>query len=183
MVGKMISVLWLGVVLAVKPVAPCRPEIPTSLAADLRALFPNSKLLTADMLDAGNRRQFLKENPGSCPGVATGDFFGDGRPAFAIVLCQPLGKREGPPTFIGSREAVLVVARPDATGKWWFQLVDSANDSIAVVESLPPGDYASVYADGVIHAKHDAIGFGGFSSWFIVFGWNGSSFEKVWLAD
>jgi hypothetical protein len=179
----MICVLWLSMLLAGKPAGSCRPAIPSSLGADLRAMFPDSKLLTTETLDATSRREFLKQHPDSCPGVATGDFFGDGRPAFALVLCQPLGKRSGPATFNGSREAVLVVARPDAAGKWWFQFVEGANDSVAVVESLPPGDYASVYADRVIHAQHEVIGFGGFDSWYIALGWNGSSFEKVWLVD
>lgn len=139
-------------------------------------------MLALDTLTSRERRLFQKKHPGKCSGVTALDFFGEGGNAYAIILREPQ-KSEPNPTFIGSHEAVLFLAKPEQNGRWSLQLVERANSPTAVVVSLPPGEYESVYKDAAIHAKHPVVGFGESESWFIVFSWNGSRIEKVWLAD
>lgn len=179
-----LAVLSLCILLAAPPRKmpnPCASALPESLAAELHSRFPASKVLTLSALTPRDRRLFQQKNPGKCPGVAALDFFGDGRDAFAIILSEPVEPKPNP-TFVGSHEAVLCLARPEPNNRWSFQLVERANSPTAVVGSLPPGEYESVYGDAVIHAKNPVIGFGE-ESWFIAFSWNGSRIEKVWLAD
>jgi hypothetical protein len=180
-----VATLSLFFLLAAPPPAtpnPCSASLPKSLTEELRARFPESKLLTFGALTKREKRLFQQKNPGKCPGVTALDFYGEGHDAYAIVLREP-HKPEPNPTFIGSHEAVLFLARPEPERRWSIQLVERANSPTAIVVSLPPADYESVYGDAVIHAKNPVIGFGDSESFFIVFSWNGSRIEKVWLSD
>ena len=162
----------------------CEPSLPHLLAEDLGILFPSSKIMTLAMLNPRERQWFQKEHPGKCPGLISLDFFGDGRGIYALVLSQPRPKlADQANTFLGSHEAILLLARPDETGKWAVQLLERGNNPTAMILSMPPDDYESVYGDSVIHAKHQVIGFGDFESVLIVFSWNGVSIEKIWLRD
>jgi hypothetical protein len=152
---------------------PCQPKIPESLNRDLAVMFPFARVMTDVMLSVGDRRILQRERPGQCPGVAALDFFGDGKKDYALVLAH--GTK--------SRMANLVLARPETTGHWSFQLIEEANQGIAVVFSVPPGDYTDVYGESKLHAPHEAIGFSGIESWTVLFAWTGSTIDKIWTQD
>ncbi len=169
------NVVFLSLLIALgsqHPAKPCQPEIPTQLQQELAVMFPLAKVMTLAMLSRHDRRIVENSQPRQCAGVAAVDFFGDGHTDYALVLAHGTT----------SRTAILVLARPELTGRWSFQLIEEANQGTAIVFPVPPGDVEGLYGD-VIHAKHDAIGFSGLESWTIVFAWNGSSIEKVWTQD
>ena len=135
-------------------------------------MFPLAKVMTLSMLSRRERHFVESGQPGQCPGVAAVDFFGDGHTDYALVLAHGTT----------SRMAILVLARPDVTGRWSFQLIAEADQGTAIVFRVPPGDVEGAEGD-VLHAQHDAIGFSGLEAWTMVFAWTGSSIETIWTQE
>ena len=101
------------------------------------------------------------------------DFYGDGKPALALVLASGEG---------ANQKAELVVAHKIGEN-WKTTLLDTANSSVPVVWRQKPGKYTDVYGNKTIRAKKPVIVFCGYNSWAIVYAWMGKGVDKVWLAD
>lgn len=80
------------------------------------------------------------------PGLVKLDFYGDGKPAFALELIA----RDA-----ASSKTKLIVAR-QIGAEWKFVLLEEVAARVPVVWSDKPGEYEGVWGDK-LHAAHSVI--------------------------
>jgi len=147
-------------------------SFPSGLQGEITKRFPERKLLRLTDLSTHDRNLFQKEHGNRCPGFVKVDFYGDGKPTFALVLIS----METP-----KKTAELVVAQQIASG-WDIHLLEKT-DGAPVVWSQRPGTYTDVYGQKTIHSANRVIVFCGYESWAILYAWTGKTVDKVWLSD
>jgi hypothetical protein len=166
-------VLYLFVAVQAVAAAPNRGcQFPAGLSDEISKRFPGMRLVTLADLGEYDRRLFLKDHGTRCAGLVKVNFYGDGKPTWALVLIAG----QNP-----NRKAQLVVARQLGDG-WDISLLEST-DGEPVVWREPPGKYEGLYGDKTIHATRPVIVFCGYGSWAIAYAWNGKEVEKVWVSD
>ena len=142
---------------------------PKDLQSEIASKYPGRKIVTLPDLDPDDQNFFQKEHSNSCPGLIKVDFYGDGKPTFALVL-------------ISKQNSELVVAHQ--VGETWKTVVlGTGGPSAPVVWSLPPGEYTSVDGDKKIRATKPVIVFVKYESWGILYSWTGNGVRKIWIAD
>jgi hypothetical protein len=125
-------------------------------------------------LSEDDKNLFRKEHGESCPGLVKVDFYGDGKPTFALALTT---KNEAKP-----KTHLLLAHRVGP--KWKVAALNTANGGpIPVVWSEKPGDYKDVYGEKKIHATGPVIVFCGYSSWAVLYAWTNNRVTKIWIAD
>lgn len=156
--------------LATSPKDPC--ALPLSLQTELAKSYPGKTLVHLSDLDDYDKKLFRKDHGSRCPGVAKVNFYGDGKPTFALVLISG----ENP-----KREAHLILAH-QAANAWEIRLLETT-DGTPVVWREGPGKYDGLYEPGTIYARHPVIVFCGYESWAIVYAWTGKEVQKIWVSD
>lgn len=146
--------------------------LPAGLGEEISKNYANTKLVSLADLDEHDKKLFQKEHGNKCPGLVKVDFYGDGRPTWALVLIAG----ENP-----KRRAQLIVAHQTVSG--WETRSLETTDGTPVIWRLNPGKYTDVYGTKTLVATYPAIVFCGYDSWAILYAWNGKSAEKVWLSD
>ncbi len=146
-------------------------EFPQDLKDEVSIRYPGFTLVKLADLSADDKAIFQKDHASQCPGSASVDFYGDGKPTHAIVLVD---KRK--------KKANLIVAHK--LGRWELQLLESSDTTpLPVVWRDRPGKYQDVYGEKKLAATHPVIVLCGYESWAIVYAWTGSKIEKVWISD
>jgi len=146
--------------------------LPPTLRDEISKKYPGTKIVSMADLDEYDRKLFQKDHGTRCPGLLRVNFYGDGRPTWALVLIAGVNPK---------RKADLVVARQVADG-WEIRSLDST-DGTPVVWREPPGKYDDVYGEKTIRAKNPVIVFAGLESWAIIYAWTGKEVVKVWISD
>jgi hypothetical protein len=146
--------------------------LPPGLGEEISKDYANTKLVSLSDLDEHDRKLFQKEHGNRCPGLMRVDFYGDGKPTWALVLIVG----ENP-----KRRAQLVVAHQ--TDRRWESRSLETTDGTPVIWRMNPGKYADMYGKKTVVAAHPAIVFCGYESWAILYAWTGKNAEKVWLSD
>jgi hypothetical protein len=146
-------------------------KVPHALAAALGKKYSAALVVRLKDLSPEDRELFEKDHGTDCPGLVSVDFYGDGKPTWALVLIPE-----------GKQNAELVVAHASGDG---FEItkLDDANQKTAVVWRQPQGVYRDLQADKTIRAAHSVIVFAGYESWAVLYAWTGKHVEKVWLSD
>jgi hypothetical protein len=149
--------------------------LPQDLQREVVGKYPTAKIIEVSDLEEDDRKFFQSDHDNGCPGVVKVDFYGDGKPTFALVLIPRSGTKE--PTK-------LVVAHHD-DGKWLITPLDTGGPTpiAPVVWSLPPGEYRDVYGDKTIRATKPVIVFCKYEAWAILYAWTGKGVSKIWLMD
>lgn len=147
--------------------------LPQSLQNVVANRYPSAELVTLADLDEEERTMFQRDHRKQCPGAATVDFYGDGKPTMALVLVSRSGTKES---------AQLVVAHK-VGHEWRTAALDKADSSVPVVWRQAPGLYEDVYGEKRIRATRPVIVFCGYNSWAVLYAWTGSRVTKLWLAD
>jgi hypothetical protein len=150
---------------------PCSLTI--GLGEQLSKMYPTRKVVELRDLVLEDREWFQRAHGNECAGLVRIDFYGDGRPTWALVLIAGHGPKA---------KADLVVAH-QVDRNWEIVLLDTADEPAPVVWSEPSGEYRDIYGDKTIHAIHPVIVFAGYESWAILYAWNGKRMQKIWLAD
>jgi hypothetical protein len=146
---------------------------PQGLDNEIAKKFPGTHLVGLTDLDDYNKKLYKKDHGTRCPGLVKVNFYGDGKPTWALVLIAG----ENP-----KRKAELIVARVLDSG-WEIRSLE-ITDGTPVVWREGPGKYEGLYeGDKTIHATNPVIVFCGYGSWAIVYSWNGKEVEKVWISD
>jgi hypothetical protein len=101
------------------------------------------------------------------------DFYGDGKPTWAFILLSRAGTKQ---------KAELFVAR-QSSSNWDISSIDRTDGPAPVVWREEPEKYKGLYEGTNIEARHPAIVFCGYSSWAILYAWNGKEVVKTWLSD
>lgn len=151
--------------------SPC--QLPERLGEELSRKYPGMRVVTLRDLDEYDRKLFIEDHGHHCPGLVKVNFFGEGKPTWAVVLIAG----ENP-----NRKAELVVASLNDE-RWATQSLEKT-DGTPVVWREGPGKYEGLYEESqTIRAKYPVIVFCGYGSWSIVYSWTGKDVAKTWLSD
>jgi hypothetical protein len=146
--------------------------LPAGLRDEISGKYPGTRVVGFDDLTDYKRKLFKKHHSSQCPGLVKVDFFGDGKPTWALVLISG----ENP-----KRKAELIVARQVDEG-WETRSLDTT-DGTPVVWREGPGKYDGLYGEKTIRAASPVIVFCGLESWAVVFVWTGKDVEKIQIDD
>lgn len=156
--------------LAAPPSHAC--DLAQSLQREIAKKYPGARVVTQSDLARDDLEFYRHDHGNACPGLAKADFFGDGKPALAVVLITRTKK-----------DSQLIIAREAGTG-WTIQPLDTGGGGpIPVVWSQPPAKYTDVDNGKILRAVHPAFVFCGYEGWAIVYAWTGKKVDKVWIMD
>ncbi len=151
---------------------PERCEYLPGLRDEISKKYPGTHVVSLVDLGEYNRKLYQKDHGTRCPGLVRVNFYGDGKPTYALVLIAG----ENP-----KRKAELIVAR-QVGGGWEIRSL-STTDGTPVVWREGPGKYDDMYGEKKIRAKNPVIVLCWYGSSAIVYAWTGTEVEKVWLSD
>ena len=158
-------------VLAASPKDRC--ALPPSLRDEISKTYPRARPVSLADLDDYARKQYRKDFGTRCPGLVRVNFYGDGKPTYALVLIAG----ENP-----KRRAQLVVAHQVGNDREIRSL--ETTDGTPVVWRQGPGKYDGMYEEEQqILARNPVIVFCGYGSWAILYAWTGAEVKKIWLSD
>jgi len=147
--------------------------LPDGLREEIAPKYPGARIVElSDMLNPDDKAIFKKEHGDQCPGLVRVDFYGDGKPTWAVVLITKDKAK--------ARVKFLVARKLEES--WQLRILDTTDDT-PVVWSEPPGKYEEVYKTKTIRAKWPVVIVCGYGSWAIAYAWTGNRVEKVWLSD
>jgi hypothetical protein len=164
-------ITFIQVVVAAPPNDHC--AFPSGLREEVSRKYPGASLVNLAVLSGYDRKLFQKDHGARCPGLVRVDFYGDGKPTWALVLIKGGGSKS---------QAELVVAR-QIGGGWETRSMDTADAAVPVVWRQGPGEYRDVYGEKTIRATRPVIVFCGYGGWAILYSWTGNKVEKIWLSD
>jgi hypothetical protein len=146
--------------------------LPPGLSDEIANRYPGTH--PASLADLGDYAQKLyrKDFGTRCPGLVRVNFYGDGKPTWALLLIAKERHEQKPE---------LVVARQ--TGNAWdIRSLDKADGAVAVWREKP-GKYEEVYGEKTIRATRPVILISDYGSFTILYAWTGKDVEKIWLSD
>jgi len=150
-----------------------RCGFPPGLRDEISKKYPGTRVVSLADLSEYKRKLFQKDHGARCPGLVKVNFYGDGKPTYALVLIEG----ENP-----KRRAELIVAH-QVTGGWEIRTLD-VTDGTPVVWREAPSKYDGLYVgEKTIHATRPVIVFCGLESWAVLFAWTGKEVEKVQISD
>jgi hypothetical protein len=172
-----IGVLGLFLIAATIQIATARPSdirctFPSGLSDEISGKYPGARLVNLTDLDEYNQNLFQKDHGARCPGLVQVNFYGDGRPTWALVLISG----ENP-----KQKAELVVAHQ--VNEIWETRSLETTDGTPVVWREGPGKYQDIYGKKTFRATRPVIIFAGYESWAVVYAWNGKEVEKIQISD
>ena len=176
---KPISVLAFCLFALVKVTVAAPPgdvcSLPDDLRHELAVAYPGAKVIDLSDLGEDDRGFFQKDHGDACPGLVKVDFYGDGKPTFALVLTTKGVKAE---------QTELVVAHR-VREQWRMAVMDTGGASryAPVVWSQPPGQYQDIYGKKTVRATWPVIVFCKYESWAILYARTGRRVAKIWLHD
>ncbi len=147
-------------------------DLPKDLQAVVEGKYPATNIVSLSDLSDDDKRLFQKEHDDSCPGLVKVDFYGDGKPTFALALTT---KSQAIPT------TKLVLAH-QVGANWKVAILDKADGPVPAVWSEKAGEYKGVYQHK-IRATRPVIVFCGYSSWAVLYAWTNNRVAKIWLRD
>jgi hypothetical protein len=149
--------------------------LPTGLKTVVEKKYTNKKIVGLADLDKDDLDFYQKDHGKGCPGLVEVDFYGDGKPTYAMVLIGTDSKSANGIT------ALLVLAhKTDAN--WDVRTVERTN-GVPVIWKQNPGKYTGLYKEKTIEAAHPVIVFCGYESWAVLYAWTGTRIVKTWLSD
>src|ERR1700737_1214493 len=90
-------------------------DVPFGLSDEISKKYPGTSLVNLKDLNSYDRKLFEKDHGRRCPGLVKVNFYGDGKPTWALVLLHT--EPEG-------RKAELIVGRQDDK-TWDVRLLDT----------------------------------------------------------
>jgi hypothetical protein len=155
---------------AQSPVHPC--DLPKELNTVIEAKYPGAKVVNLSDLNEDDKKLFLADHAGSCPGLVAVDFYGDGKPTFALALAT----RES----VGFNTKLVVAHRFAAD--WKTVVLDNTGGPAPVVWSEEPGEYEGVYGSKIL-ARRPVVLFVGYASWAVLYAWDGQKIKHIQIRD
>lgn len=149
----------------------CR--LPSELTKTVLGRFPHGRIVSLSDLSSDDQVTFKKEHQANCPGASAVDFFGDGRPTYALsVVTEQNGKKT----------ATLVVAR-FVDSRWQIEQLDTTDGPIPVVWTDKPGTYVDIYKRQRLNTSRPVVVWCAYESWASLYAWTGAKVSKIWIAD
>jgi hypothetical protein len=157
-------------VLAASPEDRC--ALPPSLDDEISRTYLRARPVSLADLGDYARKQFRKDFGTRCPGLVRVNFYGDGKPTWALLLVAKEGPKQKPE---------LVVAH-QLGNVWDICSLEIAGGAVAVWREVP-GKYEGMYAGKLIRAKNPVILISDYGSFTMLYAWTGKEVEKIWLSD
>lgn len=154
--------------------SPTDCPIPSDLRDSIAKKYADRRIETFGDLVEDDQKFYAADHHDRCPGIAHGDFFGDGSFAWILLLVSAAE---------GARDRVLFVVAHRGDSGWSFMNVGNTGGPAPAVWRDKPGEYTDIYGEKTITAKNPVFIICGYEAWSIVYSWNGNAFEKVWLSD
>jgi len=145
---------------------------PPDLRDEISRKYPGTRVVSLADLSEYKRKLFQKDHGARCPGLVKVNFYGDGKPTYALVLIAG----ENP-----KRRAELLVAHQLSEG-WEIRSLD-VTDGTPVVWREGPGKYEDMYGPETIRARNSVVVFCGLESWAVVYAWNDNKIVKLQVSD
>jgi hypothetical protein len=149
-------------------------ELPLGLRNEISQKYPLTHIVALADLNPDDKELFQKDHDGRCPGLVKVNFYGDGKPTWALALTA----EEGP-----SKITTKLVVAHQVAERRETALLETTNGPAPVVWRQAPGKYRDVYGEKTIRATHPVIVFCGYSSWAVLYSWSGKEVKKIWLSD
>src|SRR5208282_2279247 len=111
--------------------------LPGDLQREISSKYPARTLVSLSDLSDDDRGFFQKGHGDDCPGLVKVDFYGDGKPTFALVL---ITKR------VAKGKNELVLAHQVGT-IWKTTTLQTTEGDAPVAWSQKPGEYKDVYGE------------------------------------
>jgi hypothetical protein len=169
--GAVLFLLFCAQALSAAP-PPDRCEYPSGLRDVISQKYPGTHLVRLEDLGDYDRKLYQKDHGTRCPGLVRANFYGDGKPTWALVLISGEGLKQ---------KAELIVAHQAALG--WETRSLEITDGAPVVWREGPGKYEGMNREEPIRAKYPVIVFWGYGSWAVVYAWTGKDVEKAQVSD
>jgi hypothetical protein len=148
--------------------------LPDGLNQEIASKYPNAHVVRLADLGEDDRAQFQKEHSSQCPGLASINFYGDGKPTLAIVLS--FDEMHGAKTQ-------LIVAN-EVKNSWKIRALElHITGPAPVVWREGPGKYDDVYGEKTLKATNPVIVLCAYDSWAILYAWVSNRIEKIWIRD
>jgi hypothetical protein len=163
-------ILAIQAALAAPPRVTC--DLPRGLRDKISNEYPGTRLLIMVVLGEQGRRSFQKDHAGGCPGAVKVNFYGDGKPTWAVVLISG----ENP-----KRKAELVVAHQ--VGEVWEIRSLETTDGAPAVWREGPGKYKDLDGQTTIRATRPVIIFAGYGGWAVLYAWDGKGVRKIQISN
>ncbi|PYT57126.1 MAG: hypothetical protein DMG35_20890 [Acidobacteria bacterium] len=148
-------------------------DLPEDLQKVLANKYSGTKIVRLSDLSSEDKEFFQKDHAGTCPGLVKVDFYGDGKPTFALELT----------TVSETYPSTKLVLAHKMEANWHVVMLDKAGGPIPVVWSEKPGEYKDIYGEKKILATRPVIIFCGYRSFTVVYAWMNNKVAKVWLRD
>src|SRR5262249_53984281 len=146
--------------------------LPDGLREEVAAKYPGTHVVQLGDLSDYDRKLYRRDHDDRCPGLVKVNFYGDGKPTWAVVLTAG----EHP-----HRRVTLLVARQLADG-WALRSLEQT-DGAPVVWREGPGKYEGMNETKPLRARYPVIIFCDYGSWSVLYAWTGSEVKKIWLTD
>lgn len=147
--------------------------LPGDLQLEISNKYPGRTLVSLSDLGDDDRGFFQKGHGDDCPGLVKVDFYGDGKPTFALVLTTKSVAK-------GRNELVLA---HQVGAIWKTTTLQTTEGDAPVVWSQKPGEYKDVYGEKKIHAARPVIILCSYEASTILFAWTDNRIAKIWLQD
>ena len=147
--------------------------LPPGLDAKIAAKYPTAHVVRVTDLSEDNRNLYAKDHGASCPGLVNIDFYGDGKPTWAVVLISG----DNPQQI----KSDLVVARRQESVWNLRTLATAIGTPVAWKERA--GEYKDLYGQKTIRSRRPVLVLCYYSSSTTVYAWNGKKVEEIWLQD
>jgi hypothetical protein len=148
-------------------------EYPPGLRDEISKKYPGTHLVSLPDLEEHDRKLYQKDHGARCPGLVRVNFYGDGKPTWALVLIS--GE-------VAKRKTELLVAR-QIGDDWEFRSLVTS-DGTPVVWREGPGKYDGMYEEEKpIRAENPVIVLCWYGSSTILYAWTGTEVKKIWLSD
>jgi hypothetical protein len=152
---------------------PDRCEYPPGLRDEIAKNYPGTHLVSLADLEEYDRKLYQKDHGTRYPGLVRVNFYGDGKPTWALVLIA--GE-------VGKRKTELVLAH-QVGNDWEFRSLETS-DGTPVVWRERPGKYEGMYQEEIpIRAKNPVVVLCWYGSSAILYAWTGTEVKKIWLSD
>jgi hypothetical protein len=116
--------------------------------------YPQMHIVSLADLNADDRELFRRDHDGRCPGLVEVDFYGDGKPTWALAMTAV----EGPKTT-----TKLLVARQLST-RWETAELETTDGPAPVIWKQVAGKYRDVYGEKTIPVTRQVLVFCGYNN-------------------
>jgi hypothetical protein len=149
-------------------------SLPPAVASELRASFPDWKIVELGMLDSADQNIWRTQNPEQCPGIASGHFTGGGDEIAVTLVRTSQGKLH---------QQVLLFSKSTSSPHAILILAPTEVASISVIQKMNPGRYGNPESGESVTIERDSLALTALEKGTIQYYWKGRKFRSIITSD